>query len=210
MIADLKADSERWEAERRQAATTRGQPSNGISSRDSNGQGRNSNTPIVEYRSSTTHQSRQYYGPSEAAPAATQAYGTTPNYASAGPSAPQGAYDGGYQTPQYAVPQTVYATDPQYAAQSEYYVSGADLTVDRTGRAPVPPPGTVPRTGQVQYPGSSYPQADTRGYAYPGQTAPSPVAYAQGSSQQPSEAFYPRGAYKSNVALVTSLQLKSL
>lgn len=210
MIADLKADSERWDAERRQAATTRGQPSNGISSRDSNGQVRNSNTPIVEYRSSTTHQSRQYYGPTEAATATTQGYGAAAAYPSAGPSAPQGQYDGGYQTPQYAAPQQqVYATDPGYAGQSEYYVPGADLAVDpRSGRAPVQPSGTVPRTTQVQYQGS-YPQADARGYAYPGQTAPSPVSYPQGSSQQPSDP-YSRGAYKSSVALVTSWQLKTL
>jgi len=54
MIADLKADSERWEAERRGTAT--------------------SNTPIVDYRSSTTHQSRLHYGPT------TEAAGHADNY----------------------------------------------------------------------------------------------------------------------------------
>ena len=74
MIADLKADSERWEAERR-ATQSRGQPSNGISFRDSDGIVGKSNTPIVEYRASTTHQSRQYYGPtSEAASAVSSEY----------------------------------------------------------------------------------------------------------------------------------------
>lgn len=43
MVADLKADSERWDAERRLTRST--EP--------------------VEYRASTTHQSRQYYGPTE-------------------------------------------------------------------------------------------------------------------------------------------------
>jgi hypothetical protein len=48
MIADLKADSARWEAERRQTAGSgRGQPSN------------------IQYRESATHQSRAYYGPTE-------------------------------------------------------------------------------------------------------------------------------------------------
>ena len=64
MIADLKADSERWEAERRVTAQ-RGQPSNGTLLRDSNGIVRKSNTPVVDYRASTTHQSRQYYGPTK-------------------------------------------------------------------------------------------------------------------------------------------------
>ena len=195
MIADLKADSERWETERRQ----RGQQSNGISSRDSNGQVRNSNSPIVEYRSSTTHHSRQYYGPTEA-PATSQGYAAPATYAAAGPSTQPGGYDSGYQQPQYAQPQQgVYATDAGYPAQSEYYVSGADLTVDRSGRPPVVQAGTVPRTGQVQYQ-TSYPAADSRGYAYPGQTVPSPV-YAQGSSQQQTDTFYGRGAY--NQALLS-------
>lgn len=96
MIADLKADSERWEAERR-ATASRGQPSDGIPFRDSDGVVRKSNTPILKYRDSTTHQSRQYYGP-------------TPEAASAAPL--------GYQQ---RIPQA-----PAYAVQdssSNYYVS---------------------------------------------------------------------------------------
>jgi uncharacterized phage-like protein YoqJ len=58
MIADLKADSERWEAERR-AATARV-------------------APVVDYRSSLTHQSRQYYGPT------TEATNYANNYHDAG------------------------------------------------------------------------------------------------------------------------------
>jgi hypothetical protein len=69
MVADIKADSERWEAERR-ATASRGQHSYGISSQDPGGIARKPNTPIVEYRASTTYKSRQYYRPSEAALAA--------------------------------------------------------------------------------------------------------------------------------------------
>jgi hypothetical protein len=69
MIADLKADSERWEDERRVIASN-GQHSYGISFQDSGGIVRKSNTPTVGYRASTTHQSRQYYGPTKPAPAA--------------------------------------------------------------------------------------------------------------------------------------------
>lgn len=162
MIADLKADSERWEAERRQTAS-RGQPLN------------------VEYRSSTTHQSRQYYGPTEASTATSQAYAAAGSYAPTASTTPQGGYDGGYQQPQYAQQPTVYAPDPGYSVQSDYYVSGADYGVDsRSNRAPVAQSGTVPRTNQGQYQ-TTYQQADTRGYAYPPQTAPSPV-YAQAST----------------------------
>lgn len=211
MIADLKADSARWEAERSQTAS-RGQPSNGISSRDSDGMVRNSNTPIVEYRSSTTHQSRQYYGPTEAAaPAVSQGYGGAPAYQSAGVSIQQGVYDNGYQQ-QYAPQAPVYA-DPGYNAPSEYYVAGADLTVDqRSGRAPVPQSGTVPRTGQqVQY-ANSYQQPDARGYTtYSGQNAPSPISYTPGSAQQPSDPYYGRGAYnQASYFRNSSLAMKAL
>lgn len=197
MIADLKQDSERWDAERRQTAS-RGQPSNGISSRDSNGIVRNSNTPIVEYRSSTTHQSRQYYGPTEASSGGSQGFGASPGYTGAAVSAQQGVYDNGYPSqPSYAQPAPGYA--PQgYPTQDNYYVAGADLTVDqqRSGRAPVPQSGTIPRTGPAQYANPSYQQPDARGYpAYPSQSTPSPAAYAQGPSQQPSDPFYPRGTY---------------
>jgi hypothetical protein len=91
MIADLKADSERWEAERRETAS-RGQPANGISFRDSDGIVRKSNTPIVEYRASTTHQSRQYYGLPEAAAGATMG-----NAAATSAATQQGVYDSSSQ-----------------------------------------------------------------------------------------------------------------
>ena len=205
MIADLKADSERWDAERRQTAS-RGQPLNGISSRDSNEQVRQSNTPVVEYRSSTTHQSRQYYGPTEASTATTQAYAAGGSYASTASVTPQGGYDGGYQQPQYAQQSTVYAPDPGYSVQSDYYVSGADYGVDnRSNRAPVAQSGTVPRTNQGQYQ-TTYQQADTRGYAYPPQTAPSPV-YAQAST---STDIYGRGAYNQALLLVKITANESL
>lgn len=200
MIADLKADSDRWEAERRQTAS-RGQPLNGISSRDSNGMARNSNTPIVEYRSSTTHQSRQHYGPTETTPSATssQGYGGgAPVYPSSGSGAQQGVYDNGYQTPAYGQAPAVYPV-PGYPSPDPYYVGG-DYAVDqRPGRPSTSQqPGNIPRTGTVQYTNTPYPPADNRVYTHPGgHTAPSPVPYPPGSSQQPQE-FYSRdsrGAY---------------
>ncbi|OIW30655.1 hypothetical protein CONLIGDRAFT_286813 [Coniochaeta ligniaria NRRL 30616] len=57
MIQDLKADSARWDAERR--AASRGQPgAAGAPSRGNDG-----------YRNSETHHQRQYYGPTSADPA---------------------------------------------------------------------------------------------------------------------------------------------
>ena len=70
MIADLKADSESWDAERRRSILN-SQSLIDISMRDSGEIVRKSNTPIVEYRSSITHQARQYYGPTEATPTPT-------------------------------------------------------------------------------------------------------------------------------------------
>jgi hypothetical protein len=61
MIADLKADTERWEAERR-AVASRGRPSNRKPLWNSGNTIRKSDNPAVEYRASKTHQSRQYYG----------------------------------------------------------------------------------------------------------------------------------------------------
>ena len=199
MIADLKADSERWEQERR-ATASRGQPSNGISFRDSDGIVRKSNTPIVEYRASTTHQSRQYYGPTEAAPGAQIGY---PAAASAATS--QGVYDSsaqaGYPTQSYAQPSAGYAQPQGYAVQdNNYYVSGGDMRVqpdDQRGssaRVPVTQSG-VPRSN-VQYPSSNsaYPaQQDSRTLYY-SSAQPAAVASAQYSTQ-PTDPYYGRGAY---------------
>jgi hypothetical protein len=213
MIADLKADSERWEAERRQTAS-RGQPQNGISSRDSNGLVRKSNTPVVEYRSSTTHQSRQYYGPTEAAPPATQpVYPAAGGYQTPATSAQQ---QGVYDSPQYQS-STTYASQPVqgygtaqqgYAQQDSYYVganyvAGTNSNVDqaRSDRAAAQQANTIPRTNTVQY--SSTPtyqqQADTRGYY--AQSGPSPISSTQGYSQQPADPFYGRGAYNQQLFL---------
>jgi hypothetical protein len=176
MIADLKADSERWDAERRQTASI-GQQSN------------------VEYRSSTTHQSRQYYGPTEAAPPTTQTYAATQAYASVAPVAPDGVYGGYQQQQQYGAQPAVYAPEPGYPIQNDYY-AGADFEVNRTNRGPAQT-GTVPRTNQAQYQTTYQTQADNRGYAsYPAQTAPSPV-YAQASTSSDAYGRAAAGTYES-------------
>jgi len=175
MIADLKADSERWEAERR-ATASRGQPSN------------------VEYRASTTHQSRQYYGPTEAAPGAQMGY-----QASASTTAQPQVYDSsaaGYPQQSYAQPSAQYAQPSTgYAGQeSNYYVAGADMAVDqRSSSARIPVSQAQPRN--AQYPTSSYPSAqqDSRAMYYSQQSPPGvAVASAQYSTQQPTDPYYGR------------------
>ncbi|KAL7938398.1 hypothetical protein V8C35DRAFT_320211 [Trichoderma chlorosporum] len=66
MIEDLKADSARWDRERR-AQTARNSSGGIIASRDATyGAPRpRSNSPTVQYRYSETHQSRQHHGPTE-------------------------------------------------------------------------------------------------------------------------------------------------
>jgi hypothetical protein len=178
MIADLKADSERWEAERR-ATASRGQPSN------------------VEYRASTTHQSRQYYGPTEAAPAAMQQYAAT-----AATGTQQGVYDNGgtqyQQQSSYAQPATGYAQPQGYAVQDNYYVAGADLGVDPQSRSGARIPvtqagGTVPRSN-VQYSATPTYQQDSRSNTYYS-PQPGPVPSSTQYPQQPTDPYYGRGAY---------------
>jgi hypothetical protein len=70
MIDDLKADSARWEAERRQQAARNApagtsRPSGGVKGQPS----RRSNSPVLGYRDSATHNARQHFGPSDSGPA---------------------------------------------------------------------------------------------------------------------------------------------
>ncbi|KAK2592927.1 hypothetical protein QQS21_009372 [Conoideocrella luteorostrata] len=66
MIEDLKADSARWDSERR-AQTSRNTQGGIHASRDATGVPArlSSNSPAVQYRYSETHQSRQHHGPTE-------------------------------------------------------------------------------------------------------------------------------------------------
>jgi hypothetical protein len=184
MIADLKADSERWEQERR-ATALRGQTSNSISFRDSDGIILESNTPIVEYRASTTHQTRQYYGPTEAAPGAQIGY---PAAASAATS--QGAYDSsaqaGYPGPSYAQPSVGYAQPQAYAVQNtNYYDSGADMSIagDQRGLSARPRPQDSTTLASQQ------PESHNL-YSRPGP----PDSSTQYASQQ-TDPHYGRGTY---------------
>jgi hypothetical protein len=199
MISDLKADSERWDQERR-ATAQRGQPSNGISFRDSDGIVRKSNTPIVGYRDSTTHQSRQYYGPTSENPPAALGYPQSSSQATGQ------VYDTSGQTsyPQqgYSQPSSGYQQPQGYAIQesSNYYVSGGDMVVDPRSSAargaPVTSQSVTPRSN-LPYSSSStgYPQQQDRNQYY---SSAQPSGVAVSSAQyptQPTDPFYGRGAY---------------
>lgn len=205
MVEDLKADSARWEQEQRQASAGRGQLSNGISPRGSEGSGWKSNAPVVGYTNSQVHQSRQYYGPTEPVP------GAAPSYASStGTMDSQSTYgsNSSYQQPGYgSQQQSSYSQQPQagYAIpDNQYYIAGSDMGVEPPRqRAPVQQSGmTVPR-GQVAYTGNptvyqQQPSQDGRGYSSAGPQYPASSAaqqYAAHPTQQPTDPYYGRGAY---------------
>ncbi|KAI9777966.1 MAG: hypothetical protein M1839_008501 [Geoglossum umbratile] len=173
MIADLKADSQRWESERR------------------DGEARG--YPPVQYRSSAIHQSRQYYGPSDAQvppPQGGPAGGGPPVYVN------QAAYQQGYgdssQYPAGGYPQqggTNYAFVPgaSYAAGSEprnYAYQQAQQQQQQQGPQQADRPGyDSSASGQQEY--SSYGQA----VAGPGQ------APRGGQPQYQPRDPYGRGGY---------------
>lgn len=184
MIADLKADSARWDTERRQTAS-RGQSSGGEYSRDTSDI-RISNTPVVEYRSSTTHQSRQYYGPTDASSAG---YATPQAQVQSQPST--------YGGDRYSQPSVGSYSAQGYPPDSNYYVQGADL---RPARGEVPPQVQIPPRTVYAQPGyvqAAPTYADSRSTAYyqpsPGSVAPQQQQYP--TQQQPSDPFYGRGSY---------------
>lgn len=206
MIEDLKLDSERWEAERRQTAQ-RGQPTNGTPYRDANGIVRESNTPVVDYRTSTTHEARQYHGPTEesAAPRsapAPQGYGQP-----AGASAQQQphGYDTGYQ-PAAAYPSTAYGGQPASGygptpqAYGTDYLGGAYVAAANLANADYNPAQATPRGVPV---GNQYPTAGAYGGA---PTDPRYYAAAPGPSQvpptqqygQPTDPYYGRSTYNNS------------
>ena len=154
MIEDLKADSARWELERRQLARN----SQGNSSRDSNGFPRSSNSPVAQYLNSETRYSRTQS--SSANPQMDYEYDQQPQqprYPGSGASDyrgmsnnyPQQQQAGGYGQPagyyppgpvsQYPMPGA-----PQFGAQpavpNPYASQGEPYTVGGHSRANPPMP----------------------------------------------------------------------
>jgi hypothetical protein len=186
MIADLKADSERWEQERRASAS-------------------GGRAPNVGYRESTTHQSRQYYGPTEAAPAAAAGYPP----ASGGGFAQGGVYENA--GPQYSSQTQTYPTQPAgypqqaqggYAVQGDYYITGGNLaTAEADSRRGAPPPQpnvNVPRNAYANTTPTYSQQPDNRGQYY-SSPQPGPAAAQAPAYITPTDPYYGRvaGAYDS-------------
>ncbi|KAJ4132738.1 hypothetical protein NW754_015554 [Fusarium falciforme] len=197
MIEDLKADSARWDSERR--AQTSRNTSGGIhASRNAAGvpPRHSSNSPLVQYRHSETHQSRQHHGPTEGP------YQTDPY-----------ARDSGFDNPRY--PGT---GAPGYTGAAGSYTqaygstsSGAYAGYPTTQQSPPPADtryGSTPASGSVlnqayQAAQDSYmtmgANRNQRGYAgdpYANQMATSAAAAQQAvyATAAPTQAGYPASA----------------
>ncbi|KAH7020144.1 hypothetical protein EDB80DRAFT_746729 [Ilyonectria destructans] len=144
MIEDLKADSARWDSERR-AQTSRNTTGGIHTSRNASGvpARHSSNSPVVQYRYSETHQSRQHHGPTEAS------YQQDPY-----------ARDSGFDGPRYpgtGAPGYTGAAGSAYQQQAYAATSGGAY-----GSYPQPqqsPPPTDPRYGSTPQAGSVLNQA---------------------------------------------------
>ncbi|KAH0548004.1 hypothetical protein GP486_008253 [Trichoglossum hirsutum] len=165
MIADLKADSARWEAERREGEA-RGYP--------------------TVYRTSVVHQSRQFYGPSEGQQPPPGVAPTGAVFVGQAPPGPT-TYGAGYD--QQAAAQYPPST-AGYSSGNYAYASGGNYAPESQPRYPYQPadtPGYDSARGPDSY-NSAYGGAPVAG---PGPTAPrqNPPSF------QPRDPSYGRGGY---------------
>ncbi|KAI3583101.1 hypothetical protein IWW34DRAFT_816707 [Fusarium oxysporum f. sp. albedinis] len=215
MIEDLKADSARWDSERR-AQTSRNTSGGTIASRNVGVPPRHSsNSPVVQYRYSETHQSRQHHGPTEG-PYQTDPYardpgfdgprypGTgAPGYTGAAGSYGQsygasssGAFAGYAQTQQSPPPadtrfsSTTAATmDPSYQASQSPYVAVGTNQRPRGGYDPYANQmATSSAAAQQAYATAAPTQQGYTATAYPYSGQAPPAGYAM----QPQDPFYGR------------------
>ena len=218
MIEDLKADSARWDSERR-AQTSRNTSGGTIASRNVGVPPRHSsNSPVVQYRYSETHQSRQHHGPTEG-PYSTDPYardsgfdgprypGTgAPGYTGAAGSYSQ-SYGGsssgfaGYTQAQQSPPpaDSRFSSTPAAAVMNAPYQAGQSPYVDvGTNQRPrgydaFANQAAAAAAAQQQAYATSAPSQPgypaTAAYQYSGQAPPA------GYAMQPQDPFYGRGAY---------------
>ncbi|RYP02978.1 hypothetical protein DL764_005464 [Monosporascus ibericus] len=209
MIDDLKADSARWEQERRQQSARSSAAGGIIASSASNAPySRASNSPTVQYRNSETHSSRQYYGPTEGQPGYppdNQGYADAPRYPGTGSQGYNGAANSSYY-PQQQAPQGTFASQPgfsnqapqQYApqpgsvvyppSQDPPYHPGADYVNVRPNPADQYAPGD-----QFVNPRDPRDMRDPRGVPVT-TMAPSRTAYATSGPPPPSSGYATSGA----------------
>lgn len=209
MIEDLKADSARWDSERR-AQTSR-------------------NTTGVQYRYSETHQSRQHHGPTEASyqqdPYARDSGFDGPRYPGTGAPGYTGAAGSAYQQQAYAATsggaygsypqpqQSPPPTDPRYgstpqagsvlnqafqAAQDPYTAMGTNLNRNPRGYA-ANDPYANPAASAAPAQQAAYATSGASQPGYPATTSPfqyssqvPPPAAQSYATMQPQDPFYGR------------------
>ncbi|KAL2220124.1 putative transcription factor RfeG [Thermoascus aurantiacus ATCC 26904] len=198
MIADLKADSARWEADLARRA-------NQGYSRDSYVQDLNPNPPPVTYASSAIHDVRQPPGPS---PPTYPAAPARPYLDPYGQPVPYGAPPNPYPAPSYPSTGPPYGSAPNaypppqnpYTGPSQPPVSAPDMHPTYTYTSNAGYGYDNGRNNAPRYPGPGYENDPeyppvTSGIAYPPTTAPDPrigmdpryaePAYADRSRPQP-------------------------
>ena len=193
MIADLKQDSLRWQAERDQ---TDARGYGGSSMRDSQ-TGRKPDKALVDYTQSVTHRTRQYYGFSGQAPQVSQMLPGT-SVPQGGPG--QAAFAYGPGDPTYAQTSPPYQqTATTYAAYAAYPSPvGTDYDLPGQSREPRTYPYGAPQPGVTQTRTGVAADPDAQAYYYASQGQPMPPA-GRGQAYLPAQAAYsqppPREAY---------------
>lgn len=170
MIADLKADSQRW-YEERDATLARSQQNSGTSDFEQ-----------ARYRESIVHQFRHYYGPYETTSASTAGGRERESY----PESLMATYGqpmSGYQVP---------VTQP-HALAANYYIAGAAMLAPSTDTGLAAPVAQFPMPrSNIQVASSNVrPDSMTSYYSsLPEVGASTPVA---ASAAQPADPYYGRG-----------------
>ncbi|KAL6893287.1 hypothetical protein GGI43DRAFT_176900 [Trichoderma evansii] len=189
MIEDLKADSARWDRERR--AQTARNSSGGISASryaNSGAPRPRSNSPPVQYRYSETHQSRQHHGPTEP-PYRDDSYPPrdglydAPRYPGTGAQGYNGA-SGPYQPQQQPPPQQ------QQQQQQQGYAppSGSGGAYGGNGNVGFQQPQQSPGPADARYGGNPQGPMMNQGYQNPD------GAYVSTGANMPPR-NYPNDAY---------------
>ncbi|TKW56748.1 hypothetical protein CTA1_12375 [Colletotrichum tanaceti] len=206
MIDDLKADSARWEAERRQQAARNNPQGGTFVSRDSAAPlSRRSNSPTAGYRQSETHSARQHFGPTDSTgypDVGRDSYDSAPRY----PGSQAPGYSGN-STQGYSGSAAVYAQQPSSfpssgGGYSSSYASGGSYSQPdprdpryagqmAQGYGEPPYMATAANLARSGYPTDPY------GAGQPSRT-PTTMASQQGqtySSGSQAPAGYPSGYY---------------
>jgi hypothetical protein len=233
MIEDLKADSARWDSERR-AQTSRNTSGGTIASRNVGVPPRHSsNSPVVQYRYSETHQSRQHHGPTEG-PYATDPYSRDsgfdggpryPGTGAPGYTGAAGSYSqsyGGSSSGFAGYTQAQQSPPPADARFSSTPAAAVMNTPYQAGQSPYVDVGTNQRPrgydAYANQAAAAAAAAQQQAYAtsapsQPGYPATAAYQYSgqappAGYTMQPQDPFYGRGAYSGGPYGQVSLRMK--